>query len=99
MMRAARYAKAFGYYMAARSTAARMFAIPTPVLMALRSRQSYQPQIRGSALFAVEVIRSRGRVSYMRIEESSRQEIAVEVSEVVSCRIDENSEQLRQSHG
>ena len=99
MMLAASYANACGYCMAAHSTAARMIAMPAPVLTALRSRQSSQAQIRGSALFVVEVIRSRGRVSDKRIEEClssgySRQSIGSRL-----CRIDENSEQLRQSHG
>ena len=99
MMLAASYANACGYCMAAHSTAARMIAMPAPVLTALRSRQSSQAQIRGSAFFVVEVIRSRGRVSYKRIEEclssgDSRQSIGSRL-----CRIDENSEQLRQSHG
>ena len=100
VMLAASYANACGYCMAAHSTAARMIAMPAPVLTALRSRgQSSQPQIRGIALFVVEVIRSRGSVSDKRIEEClssgySRQSIGSRL-----CRIDENSEQLRQSHG
>lgn len=68
MMLAASYANVCGYCMAAHSTAARMIAMPAPVRTALRSRQSSQPQIRGIALFVVEVI-SRGRVSDKRMEE------------------------------
>jgi AhpD family alkylhydroperoxidase len=98
MMLAARYANACGYCMAAHSTAARMMGMPAPVLTALRSRRSSQPQIRGIARFVVEVI-SRGRVSNKRIEECLSSGYSGQSIGSRFCRIDENSEQLRQSHG
>jgi alkylhydroperoxidase family enzyme len=88
MMLAASYANACGYYMAAHSTAARIIAMPPAVLTALRPRQSSQPQIRGSALFVVDVIRSRGRVSDKRIEEClSSGDSVLEVVFAVSMKL------------